>query len=64
MLSLQSKELIDHEIAKYPADQKQSAVMSALRIAQDEHGWLSKEVMNSVAAYLGMAPIAVYEVAT
>ncbi len=64
MLSAQSKERIDHEIAKYPADQKQSAVMSALRIAQDEHGWLSRDVMNSVADYLGMPPIAVYEVAT
>ncbi len=64
MLSSQSKQLIDHEIAKYPADQKQSAVMSALRIAQDEHGWLSQDVMNSVAAYLGMTSIAVYEVAT
>ncbi|MDE2259508.1 MAG: NADH-quinone oxidoreductase subunit NuoE [Betaproteobacteria bacterium] len=64
MLSPQSKQLIDREIAKYPADQKPSAIMSALRIAQDEHGWLPKEVMNSVAEYLGMTAIAVYEVAT
>ncbi len=64
MLSAQSKQQIDREIAKYPADQKQSAVMSALRIAQEEHGWLSQPVMNSVAEYLGMPAIAVYEVAT
>jgi NADH-quinone oxidoreductase subunit E len=55
---------IDREVAKYPADQKQSAVMSALAIAQDEKGWLTTETMDSVAEYLGMPPIAVYEVAT
>ena len=55
---------IDREIAKYPPDQKQSAVMSALAIAQDEKGWLSSETMDLVARYLGMAPVAVYEVAT
>ena len=63
-LSRAALEKIDREIAKYPADQKQSAVMSALVIAQDEKGWLSTEVMDSVAEYLGMAPVAVYEVAT
>jgi NADH-quinone oxidoreductase subunit E len=55
---------IDREIAKYPAGQKQSAVMAALTIAQDEKGWLATETMDFVAAYLGMPPIAVYEVAT
>lgn len=55
---------IDREILKYPPDQKQSAVMSALRIAQEEKGWLSPETMDFVAGYLGMAPVAVYEVAT
>ncbi|HQT80605.1 MAG: NADH-quinone oxidoreductase subunit E [Ferrovum sp. 37-45-19] len=64
LLSKASLEKIDHEINKYPPEQKQSAVMSALRIAQEEHGWLSTEVMDSVAAYLGMPTIAVYEVAT
>ncbi len=64
MLSPESKQLIDHEVAKYPADQKQSAVMSALRIAQNQHGWLPQELMNSVAEYLDMPAIAVYEVAT
>lgn len=64
MLSPESLALIDKEIAKYPAEQRQSAVMSALRIAQVEKGWLSNELMDYVAHYLGMQPIAVYEVAT
>ena len=55
---------IDAAIKKYPADQKQSAVMAALTIAQDEHGWLSTATMDFVARYLGMPPIAVYEVAS
>jgi NADH-quinone oxidoreductase subunit E len=55
---------IDREIAKYPAEQKRSAVMAALAVAQDEKGWLATETMDFVAAYLGMPPIAVYEVAT
>jgi len=55
---------IDRAIAKYPADQKQSAVMAALTIAQDEAGWLSPEAMDFVAGYLGMPPVAVYEVAS
>ena len=64
MLSPQTREKIDREIAKYPPDQKQSAVMSALAIAQDEKGWLATETMDFVAQYLGMPPVAVYEVAT
>ncbi len=64
MLSAESLKRIDREIAKYPADQKQSAVMGALVIAQDEKGWLATETMDFVAQYLGMAPVAVYEVAT
>jgi NADH-quinone oxidoreductase subunit E len=63
-LSSRSLELIDKEIRKYPENQKQSAVMSALIIAQDEMGWLSTETMDEVARYLGMAPVAVYEVAS
>ena len=63
-LSASSLQLIDKEVAKYPPDQKQSAVMAALIIAQDERGWLSTETMDVVAGYLGMAPVAVYEVAT
>ncbi len=64
MLSDDARRRIDRELGKYPADQRQSAVMSALTIAQDEHGHLSSEVMDAVAAHLGMAPVAVYEVAT
>ena len=64
MLSAQALTRIDHEIAKYPSDQKRSAVMAALAIAQDERGWLSTETMDFVAGYLDMPPIAVYEVAT
>jgi NADH-quinone oxidoreductase subunit E len=64
MLTTDSLKKIDREIAKYPADQKQSAVMSALIIAQDEKGWLSTETMDAVAKYLGMPPVQVYEVAT
>jgi NADH-quinone oxidoreductase subunit E len=63
-LSAEACRRIDREIAKFPAGHQQSAVMAALAIAQDEHGWLSEEVIAAVAAYLQMAPIAVYEVAT
>lgn len=56
---------IDVWINKYPADKKQSAVMSALRIAQDQNrGFLTEDLMDAVAEYLDMRPIAVYEVAT
>jgi NADH-quinone oxidoreductase subunit E len=64
MLSAAAKVKIDRELTKYPANQKQSAVMSALAIAQTEHGWLPNELMDEVAQYLEMPPIAVYEVAT
>ena len=64
MLSAESLRRIDREIAKYPPDQKRSAVMAALAVAQDEKGWLATETMDFVASYLGMPPIAVYEVAT
>jgi len=64
VLSESGRRRIDREVAKYPADQKQSAVMSALAIAQDEMGWLSTETMDEVARHLGMPPVAVYEVAS
>ncbi len=64
MLTSESLKRIDREIAKYPADQKQSAVMAALAIAQEQQGWLSSEAIEAVANYLGMPPIAAYEVAT
>jgi NADH-quinone oxidoreductase subunit E len=55
---------IDHWIEKYPADQRQSAVMAALMVAQDELGHLTPTVMDAIAAYLHMPPIAVYEVSS
>jgi NADH-quinone oxidoreductase subunit E len=64
LLSEQAKKLIDREVAKYPAEQKQSAVMPALIIAQEQHGWLPTALMDQVAQYLSMPAIAVYEVAT
>ncbi|HZV65378.1 MAG TPA: NADH-quinone oxidoreductase subunit NuoE [Telluria sp.] len=64
LLSEQSYKKIDREVAKFPPDQKQSAVMAALAIAQDEKGWLPPDVMQDVADYLGMPAIAVQEVAT
>jgi len=64
MLSEHIQAQINRELKKYPADQKQSAVMAALRFVQDENGWISTEAMADVAEYLGMANMAVYEVAT
>ena len=64
LLSPESLARIEKAIAKYPAEQRQSAVMAALTIAQSEKGWLSTETMDFVAQYLGMPPIAVYEVAS
>jgi NADH-quinone oxidoreductase subunit E len=64
LLSEQAYKKIDREVAKFPRDQKQSAVMGALAIAQDEQGWLSPAVMEDVAVYLEMPAIAVQEVAT
>ena len=64
MLTTESIQRIDREIAKYPADQKQSAVMAALAIAQEELGWLSSEAIECVANYLEMPPMAAYEVAS
>lgn len=64
LLSEQAYKKIDRELAKFPADQRQSAVMAALTIAQDECGWVSPEVMQDVAKYIGMTAIAVQEIAT
>lgn len=56
---------IDRWIAKYPEDRKQSAVMHALKVMQEQNGgWLTNDLMNAVAEYLGMERIAVYEVAS
>ena len=54
----------DREVAKYPADQRQSAVMACLSIVQQELGWVSPEAEEMIAQYLGMPPIAVHEVTT
>jgi len=64
MLSKEATEKIDYELTKYPADQRQAAVMSALRIVQTERGWLSSESISEVAKYLGIPEIAAMEVAT
>ncbi|CAK0751413.1 NADH:quinone oxidoreductase subunit E [Gammaproteobacteria bacterium] len=64
-LSAPVREEIDRWITKYPPDRKQSAVMAALRVVQDDNGgWLSRAHLEAVARYLDIPPIAVYEVAT
>jgi NADH-quinone oxidoreductase subunit E len=64
LLSEQCYKKIDRELAKYPDDQRQSAVMAALAHAQVELGWVSPEVMQELADYIRMPAIAVQEVAT
>jgi len=64
VLSPEALAKIDQAAAKYPPDQRQSTVMAALTIAQDEKGWLATETLDFVARYLGMPPVAVYEVAS
>ncbi len=59
-----TRERFDREVAKYPPDQKQSAVMACLAIVQHEEGWVSQEAEAAIAAHLGMPPIAVHEVTT
>lgn len=58
------REEIDDWLRRYPEDQRQSAVLGALRAVQHEHGYLSTEMMDAVAEYIGMPEIAVYEVAS
>ena len=64
MISEQAKARFDREVAKYPVEGKQSAVMACLTIVQEELGFVSAESEKVVAEYLGMAPIAVHEVTT
>ena len=64
MISESTKARFDREVAKFPADQKQSAVMACLAIVQQELGWVSAESEKIVAEHLGMAPMAVHEVTT
>ena len=63
-LTTEMKTEIDTWVAKFPAEKKQSALLPALRIVQDETRWLRNEQMDAVAAYLDLPKIAVYEVAT
>lgn len=64
-LSRESREAIDGWTAKYPEDRRQSAVLAALSIAQEQNGgWLTTELMDAVAAYLSMPRVSVYEVAS
>ena len=64
MLTPESLKKIDRELAKYPAEQFQSAIMAGLQIAQEEKGWLAPETIEEVARYIGIEPIAAYEVAS
>lgn len=65
MLSQTLKNIIDQWVAKFPPEQKQSAILPALRFAQEENnGWLSDQIMKAVAEYLNLPFIAVYEVAS
>lgn len=65
LLSEEARKQIDHWMLRYPKDQKRSAVMESLRIVQEENnGWLTVDLMDAVADYLGMPRIAVYEVAS
>ncbi len=63
-LSGQTLARFAREVAKYPSEQKQSAVMACLAIVQHERGWVSPESEAAVADYLGMPAIAVHEVTT
>ena len=64
MISDATKARFDREVAKYPPDQAQSAVMACLAIVQQEQGWVSSDSERTVAEHLGMAPIAVHEITT
>ncbi len=63
-LSEATRARFDREVAKYPAEHKQSATMACLAIVQQEQGHVSRDAEEVIAAYLGMAPIAVHEVTT
>ncbi|MBP9742875.1 MAG: NADH-quinone oxidoreductase subunit NuoE [Burkholderiales bacterium] len=64
MLTQESLDKIDKELIKYPSTERRSAVMSSLRIAQEEKGWLSNELIEYVANYLQIPPVQALEVAT
>lgn len=65
LLSAETKQIIDHWVAKFPAENKRSAVIQALFAAQEQNGgWLSREMIEAVAAYLELPPVWAHEVAT
>ena len=64
MLSQNSLDEIEQECAKYPGERRQSAILAALRIAQDELGWLSNETIEYIADVIGVPSVRAYEVAT
>jgi len=64
MLTAETLQKFDREVAKYPQGEQRSAVMACLALAQEEVGWLSPETIEAVANYLEIPPIAAYEVAT
>jgi len=65
LLTVESRAHIDAWLTKFPAEQKQSAVLTAMQAAQEQNGgWVSRELMDAVADYLGMLPVQVYEVGT
>ena len=65
LLTAETRAHIDAWLTKFPAGQKQSAVLTALQAAQEQNGgWVSRELMDAVADYLGMLPVQVYEVGT
>jgi NADH-quinone oxidoreductase subunit E len=65
LLAEHTRQEIDRWVAKFPPDRKRSAVIAALREAQHQnHGYLTTELMDAIAAYLDLQPIQVYEVAS
>ncbi|AFZ83803.1 NADH dehydrogenase I subunit E [Candidatus Kinetoplastibacterium blastocrithidii TCC012E] len=64
LLTEQSYQKIDLELSKYPKDKRQSSLIAALAIAQEENSWLSPEIIEEVAKYIGIPPIVAQEVAT
>jgi len=65
LISPESRAAIDAWLAKYPPERRQSAVLPALTVVQEQNGgWLTNELMDAVAAYLGMPTVSVYEVGT
>lgn len=64
LLSEKAYQRIDKELAKFPPEQKRSAIMASLTIAQEEKGWVSSDIIEDIANYLGLPPVMVQEVAT